>query len=272
MALRYSFMIVPYLHVGTESQVYGFRVGLKAVCRDLDDRLVAAGWKLCASLAWRLGEHQPAGNVHHEPAGVVGRPLADQEGRHELGLLVDAGPDVNVALVVLLGPLVIVSRACFLPTQVHCSSNCKMRQRQAPHSLVEKPPAGIAEVTISLRSCSCHAGDALGGPDALPSTSSRRASLASATSSSCAERLGWLHFHPGLAAELAAVSVFPWRSFPWFGSRRGHKQSSSRSRFRLAALARMGLSERPWRKPGCFSPRCLPCRAEHRGFLLGFMT
>ena len=51
-----------------------------------------------------IRQYQPAGNVHHKPTGIVGRPLANQKRRHQLGFLVDAGPQVNVALVVAFFP------------------------------------------------------------------------------------------------------------------------------------------------------------------------
>jgi len=56
----------------------------------------------------RLGANKPARYVQHEPAGIVSRPLADAKAGHQLGSLVDARPQVNIAFVVALprrGPL-----------------------------------------------------------------------------------------------------------------------------------------------------------------------
>ena len=45
----------------------------------------------------RLGHRQAAGQVHHEPACHVGTALAKSERGDELGILVDPGPQVDVA-------------------------------------------------------------------------------------------------------------------------------------------------------------------------------
>lgn len=58
-----------------------------------------------AALRAALGHDQPAGQVEHQPAGHVGRPLAENEARDELGFLIQGDPEEHVDNVAPLGPL-----------------------------------------------------------------------------------------------------------------------------------------------------------------------
>jgi hypothetical protein len=59
----------------------------------------------CGFAVVGLGHDQPASQVFHQAAGVVARPLADQEGHQKLRRLVQSHPEIHVADVVPAGLL-----------------------------------------------------------------------------------------------------------------------------------------------------------------------
>ena len=92
---------------------------------------VAAGLVAVGSLCVRLGHDQPMGQVHHQLAGVVGRPLAYDEAGDQFGILIQGGPKVHVAHVVALGLLLWGEPALLLPDERPDFVNLDMAEGEA---------------------------------------------------------------------------------------------------------------------------------------------
>ena len=118
-------------------------------------------------------------------------------------------------------------------------------QRQARIRSIQEPPAGIAKADDQLANrVAVEARNALGARGSLlPSTSSRKASLASSTGTRISPSGLRLRFGPtSCRTGCSETAGCRWRSCPYvlvFGVGTGNHHRESR--FRLAALAKIGL-------------------------------
>ena len=95
------------LAVGAESQVDRFTVGSESIGAELQAVQVAGRLVAVGIAGVRIGPRHAAGQIDAEPTRHIGRTLAKGERGHKPRVLVDADPQVNVALVV--GDLLLVN-------------------------------------------------------------------------------------------------------------------------------------------------------------------
>jgi hypothetical protein len=211
----------------------------------LHDGLVSAETEGMRVAVVRLGPREATGNVQHEAAGIVGATLANHEARHELRLLVDAGPEIDVPLVVLLGLFLDGEASLLFGNKRPLLVELKMGQREVGHTLVQEPTAGVPEVDDELADrVAVQAGGSLRRTDRHAFGQQPQGELGIGhLDTHRAERL-LLRLGESLAAQAAlvaldAVAVFSVLLNFGVGTGNHHGESLSAS----AALARMALPE-----------------------------